>query len=216
MNILVPILVLGGFTALIVWIAVVGRRQERQRRVGMQAAATAMGFRYEEQSELWRELELPLFRQGHSQKASSVMTGETAGHPVTVMDYQYTIGHGKNRHTNVQTVTLFHTLGRGLPAFDLAPEHIFHKIGQVFGYQDIDFDSSEEFSKQYLLRGEDESAIRAAFGPTVLAFLTGEPGWSVQVRGEKLAAYRRGRCEPAQIPAFLADCLRIASNIGRA
>jgi len=40
-----------------------------------------------------------------------------------------------------------------LPFFELKPENTFHKIGQVFGYQDIDFEAFPNFSKGYLLRG---------------------------------------------------------------
>ena len=85
----------------------------------------------------------------------------------------------------------------------------------MFGYQDIDFEQAEDFSKQYLLRGEDEARIRGTFNGTVLAFLAGKPGWSVQTRGGAAALFlARTRCDPTQVPSFLADALQILSGLG--
>jgi hypothetical protein len=157
---------------------------------------------------------LPLFTRGHSQRAQCVMTGEIAGMPVVLTDFQYVTGSGKNRRAHTQTVAVFTEAGRGLPDFELRPEHVFHKIGQVFGYQDIDFEGQEEFSKRYLLRGSDEAGVRAAFGTQALAFLTGQPGWSVQTREGRLAVFREGkRAKPPTMPAFLAEALRVAGAI---
>jgi hypothetical protein len=144
------------------------------------------------------------------------MRGSLAGRPAMLMDYQFTTGSGENQTTHRQTVALFPDAGRGLPDFELAPENIFHKIGAVFGYQDIDFESSEEFSKRYLLRGREEDRVRAAFSADALAFFAQAPGWTVQLREGRVAVYRAGRrCRPEEAPSFLAEALRIASLFGR-
>ena len=91
------------------------------------------------------------------------MRGELGGRPATLAEYSYVISSGKSNHTVRQTVVAFTEGNTGLPDFDLSPENIFHKIGGAFGYQDIDFERFEEFSKRYLLRGKDEEAIRKTF-----------------------------------------------------
>ena len=99
---------------------------------------------------------------------------------------------------------------RGLADFVLAPENVFHRIGGLFGYQDIDFEESPEFSSRYLLRGADETAIRGAFGSDRLAFFGGEAGWTVESRGGHIGVYRSGkRCKPDDLHDFLMRAERV-------
>jgi hypothetical protein len=207
-------------TGLIAGIAVAVARAEKKRVEELRTVAAAMGFTFHEPASgdtlaQW-VASLPLFDRGHSRRALATLVGEIAGTPVVVTDYRYVTGSGKNQQVHTQTVAVFTELGRGLPEFELCPEHIFHKIGQAFGYQDIDFEGHEEFSKHYLLRGKDETAVRAVFGPEILSLLGGDPGWSVQACEGRLAVFRASkRAKPPVLPAFLADALRIAGGISR-
>lgn len=188
-----------------------GWRHEKKRTEAMGLAAQALGFQFAERDDGAIAFGFPLCERGHSRKTKNVMTGTSGGRAVVLCDYQYTISSGKNSSTHVQTVAVF-TDAAGLPEFDLAPENVLHRFAGLFGYQDIDFDQAEEFSKAYLLRGPDEAAVRKVFGTEVLTFLSGEKGWSVQSRGGALAVFKsHRRCKPGEAPAFLADCLRIAS-----
>jgi hypothetical protein len=50
-----------------------------------------------------------------------------------------------------------------LPVFVMKPEHLGHKIGAYFGWDDIDFDKNPEFSELYHLTCYDEACIRDNF-----------------------------------------------------
>ena len=90
------------------------------------------------------------------------------------------------------------------------------RLAEIFGYQDIDVDSNAEFSKSYLMKGTDETAIRAAFRPDILAFFAGAPGWQVQTKDGQLAAFREGKfVPPDEIRTFADDAVRIASLFTR-
>jgi hypothetical protein len=219
-GIVIVIAAIGGTLALIATIVVATQRWEKRRVEELRTVAGAMGFTFHEPAggdtlAPWVGA-LPLFDRGHSRRALAALEGAIAGTPVVLADYRYVTGSGKNQQTHTQTVAVFTELGRGLPEFELCPEHIFHKIGQVFGYQDLDFEGYEEFSKHYLLRGKDESAVRGVFGPETLSLLGGDPGWTVQACDGRLAVFRaRKRVKPPVLPAFLADALRIAGAISR-
>ena len=94
-----------------------------------------------------------LFLQGRSKKIRNLLRGTVRDSNVSIFDYQYTVGAGKHQHTWIQTVISFQLQGRNLPAFTMRPENVFHKLGSMMGYQDIDFEISPVFSKKYLLRG---------------------------------------------------------------
>ena len=96
---------------------------------------------------------LHLFSRGHSQRAHNVLIRQEGDAQVAVFDYRYTVGHGKNSQRYKQTVIHFRSDKLNLPCFNLRPESIFHKIGSVFGYQDIDFDNELEKFELYWTEG---------------------------------------------------------------
>ncbi|OYV62811.1 MAG: hypothetical protein B7Z72_14810, partial [Gemmatimonadetes bacterium 21-71-4] len=156
--------VVGGIIYL-AWVAA------QKRRAALVEVALRMGFTFEAKvpkEQLGPFGPFHLFQRGYRRIARNLMTGKADDAPAMMLDYQYTIGGGKSSHTYHQTVALFPGAGTGLPEFTLAPERIWQKLGGLLGYQDIDFEASEEFSKHYLLRGPDETAIRAVFGAEAL------------------------------------------------
>ncbi len=151
-----------------------------------------------------------LFSQGHSKKIANVLMGKAGALDVAVFDYAYTTGGGKHSQHWRQTVIFFERDDMSLPKFTLRPENIFHKIGQVFGYKDIDFDSHPEFSKRYLLRGENEEAVRATFGDEARSFYESDLKLSTEAAGPQLIHYRSGkRVSPDQISEFIKQGVRV-------
>jgi hypothetical protein len=196
----------------------VARRRQRRRSEELGRVATDLGFQFaadQIDDVAARFGSLPLFERGRARRARNVITGTHDGTPVVVMDYRFVVGSGKNRRTRSQTVALFAT-GRHLPSFQLGPENVLHKLGQLFGFRDIDFARFPEFSRRYLLRGEDEHAIESVFSPSVLEFFERHPGWSVEGRGRLLAVFRSMKhCPPDGLGAFLGDTRRVADAVRR-
>jgi hypothetical protein len=208
-----------GALALVGGIIYLARLAEQKRAAALADAALRMGFAFEARlppDRLEALGRFHLFERGHSRRARYVIRGKSSGADVVLLDYQYTTGGGKNSHTWRQTVAIYPGAATGLPVFTLSPENILEKVGSLFGYQDIDFEASEEFSKHYLLRGADESAIRAAFGADALSYFAHNRGWSVDSAGGALAVYRSGkRCKPEEIQPFLAETWSVGRALAR-
>jgi len=206
---LLPIIVPLAVVPFIVALFLILRRAQKKRIEALRVACDSMGFAFEENGDLEAiksRADLPLFGHGHTRRVTNVMTGRAGGQEVKLFDHQYTTGGGKESHTSRQTVVLFPGGGQHLPDLVLAPENILHKIGQTFGYQDIDFDSYPAFSSRYLLRGRDDYAIRSAFSPDTLSFFEQHQGWHVEVQGGSVGVYRAGkRCAPEDVAVFLED-----------
>jgi hypothetical protein len=216
----VLVLFVGGALALAGVAAYAASAVERKRSAALADIALRMGFTYEAKVPEDRAAALGpfhLFKRGHSRIGRNLMTRKAGDGEVSVLDYQYTTGGGKSSHTHRQTVAIFPGVGAALPEFTLGPEHWWDRIGQVFGYQDIDFEASPEFSSNYLLRGPDESAIRAAFGADALGFLAANQGWSVESCGGSLAVYRADkRCKPEELQPFLAETANVRRAVAHA
>lgn len=195
------------------------RAYERRRSEAMQAVAYRLGLAWApEIAPVIRE-RLAGFRlvsQGTGRKASNVLHGTLHQIAVTLFDYRYSTGAGKSDRTHIQTVLLFETDRLHLPAFALRPEHVFHKLGEALGHQDIDFEAHPEFSAAYLLQGPDEGAIRDTFGEALLGYFARHPGLCVEGAGQQLVYYRSGRrVDPAQLGNFLEEGLDVVDALAR-
>ncbi len=219
MESLAPILIVVAVLALIGGLVVYSQKMEQKRTEELLAVCHVMGFQFEAAGDVEQVKtlgDLPLFSHGHSKKVSNVMSGRAGGREVKLFDYRYTTGSGKNSHTWHQTVALYPQAGEGLPQFLLAPENVFHKIGAVFGYQDIDFDSSPEFSSHYLLRGPDEMAIRSVFSVDALHLFALQQGWHVECAGGSVGVYRANRrCKPEEVRPFLDETQGVLRVLAR-
>ena len=188
---------------------------DKKRNAAFQTVASTMGFSYEEKvdAESLAPLvgDLPLFGRGHSRKAKRLLKGRLADRDAAIFDYRYTTGGGKNSQTHRQTVVVFPSGAAKLPDFEMSPENPLHAVAEFFGAQDINFEQSPEFSKRYLLKGSDETAVRRLFTIDALGFFGAVPGWSVASRSGRLSVCRAGKSvAPAEVPAFAAEALRIA------
>lgn len=151
-----------------------------------------------------------LFSKGYAKKGSNVLSKHSTERDLTIFDYRYTTGGGKNSHTWSQTVVLYQSNRLQLPSFTLRPENVFHKIGKSFGYKDIDFDTYPIFSKQYLLRGEDEMKVRKLFTERALSYFDEKKGFCVEGDGTQLLFYRSSKkVSPQNMPVFLETGLEV-------
>ena len=119
-----------------------------------------------------------------------------------IFDYQYTISTNNSRKTYHQTVLFINSKHLGLPQFSLQPEQVWHRLTTWMKLEkDIDFDSHEDFSKSYLLKGEDEEIIRHVFNPEVLNFFTIHKNWYMEGINYYLIFYSRSERFHPSVPA---------------
>jgi hypothetical protein len=202
-----PFLIIGGILVVAAVIGYFGHRAEVKRTEALRQTADDMGFEFQPHPGIGVLARYPgfnLFSQGRSQNVWNLLRGRAGGLEVAVFDYSYVTGSGKNRRSWKQTVLAFEIDGARLPAFSLRPESVFHKIGQWFGYHDIDFSSHPRFSSNYLLRAEDEDAVRELFHDGVLEYFEQATGVCTEAGGDRLIYYRSmQRIRPDEVRAFL-------------
>jgi hypothetical protein len=181
----------------------------RKRTQALKALAATLSFTFSEKDDgsLMAQMSVfHLFSQGYARRITNVFTGKFNLVPITVMDYKYTTGSGKNSHTWEQTVLVMDCEKLQLPRFILHPESIFDKIGSIFGRKDINFDTAPVFSKRYFLRGDDEAAVRNLFNARVLGYFEQNQGLSIECDGARLIYYRTSRrILPDKFQAFLQE-----------
>jgi len=209
-----PLVALAILAAIVFW----RRSAERQRTEEVASVAATMGFAFDAESRKPAEAGMlpamagfALFRHGGAPRVRNVMRMRVIDGEDLVFDYRYTVSTGKSSHTVEQTVAAFHRPGTTRPAFSLSPEHVFSKLGHLFGGQDIDFDSNDAFSSAYVLKGEDEDAIRRLFERQAVIYFADRPGWSAEARGEWLVIYGASkRPKPEDLREWIEEVRRAA------
>ncbi len=153
-----------------------------------------------------------LFKKGRRKRIKNLMSSDNAWHDaeVFIFDYHYVVGGGNSTRLVRQTAFLLRSQRLHLPELMMQPENIFHKIGDVLGMQDIDFDEFPKFSSNYLLKGPNENWIRQTMHESLLHFFTVEKNWSLEMVGDEVLFYRAGRrLSPGNIHDFFEKGLTI-------
>jgi len=202
------VVLLGGIIALSTYL-------ERRRRDMLWQMAEGMGFTFSPEGDQALVQELGgfhLFSRGRHRKTRNLLRGRTREGPVSIFDYSYVTGSGKSQHTERQTVACFE-LDVSLPRFSLAPERAWHKIGAWLGHEDIDFDDYPFFSEQYLLKGDDEEAVRMLFSGDVLEYFEANQGLCVEGGGRwMLFCQGSRRVKPEEVEWFMEQGLDVVAH----
>jgi len=217
--IIFPLAFFFAMIGLIVFLIIYANKKEKERTQALQTAAARLGWSFAPTAPLNMIAGLDrfaLFNEGHSRQIKNFMYGEAKGIKAAVFDYTYVTGSGKHRHTHSQTVVYLEPGNLHLPVFALRPENFVIKMLTAFGYQDIDFGQRPEFSRQYLLRGQDEPAIRQIFNDRVLSFYESYEGTCTDAGGHQILLFRVGqRFQPQEIESYVGLALQLLEMFPR-
>ena len=214
-----PLLLMLGVGGVVTGVVVLVKRAERERTSALEEAAARLGWtwRGEVPSNAIPDLDrFELFTQGRRRALTNLITSP-AGDPRTLLfDYAYTTGGGNSQSRHSQTVFYAVSDSLQLPRFSLRPQHFFHSIAKVFGYQDIDLEKRPAFSDMFVLRGDEEEAVRAAFDDAVAGFFESHAGVCAAGVGRELLYWRPDRRARADdIEAFVKEGMELARRFAR-
>ncbi|MEO2016513.1 MAG: hypothetical protein ABGZ53_19315 [Fuerstiella sp.] len=204
----VIVAVIAGVIALVAGIILTVRHFEKKRTAALDVIAAEIGLAFSaaQDDELLARVQVfSLFNKGHSRKMRNVMKAETDSATLAIFDYQYTTGSGKHQQCHSQTVVSMESNSLSLPNFTLWPEGLLAKLGAMMGAQDIDFDEHPEFSKSFVLKGDDVPAIRDFFDVEKLDFFTERKGAYVETAPNHFIYFRGRRRKPEQIRELMTE-----------
>jgi hypothetical protein len=179
--------------AVVVTVIVLAVRADRKRKRLLRTWARTRGFTMFEHSQQDWEKAYPAFKlldQGRNRHSALHLEGEAGGRPVRCLDYRYTTGSGKNRRTHRYSIVVVST---GTPVIPLRirPEHMFDKVGEFFGLDDIDFESSE-FSRRYHVSSSDRKWAFDVINPRTMEYLLTISGTTIEFGFAEVAVYASG------------------------
>jgi len=130
------------------------------------------------------------------------MRGDRDGSSIGLFDYDE--GPNQRNTPRIHTLAWIEHPSLKLPSFALVPipgryvrtlARITQAAASLIGNtrhpdRDIEIPTHPEFDNQYLLRGQDEPALRRVFTDSVLLFFVDNPGWMIEGDGKRLLLNR--------------------------
>ena len=181
---------------------------DRKRTAALEAKAKSLGFTFRRKATA-EDKQLTagsnLTTVGRSRHIRNVIeVPENDGARMTLFDFSYVVGSGKRSRNYQQTVTRVQSPKLNVPAFEMRPEGVLFKIAASLGMKDIDIETAPNFSRMYLLRGQDEAAIRRMFTPELLRYCEANRGMWISGAGNLLWFHRENRRpKPDDLEAFV-------------
>jgi len=210
---MIPAIVITVIVAIVggaIWTSIVLERKRKEKVAGV---ADSLGLSYvadDDESLRNRFSGMTLFQTGHTKSSGNCMSGDSGDVRISIFDYTYTTGSGKHKSTRRMTVVALESANLRIPSFSMRPESIFDKLGGMLGFQDIDFDDDQEFSNSFVLKGENEEAIRKLFQRDLREGFVAKSGINVEATPGKLICYRgSSRSKPEDYPNLLKEAYEI-------
>lgn len=205
-------LIIFGFIALFIIIAVYGYISSKKRRQAMMALATRLGLNFypDKDRDMARHYRfLDKLRTGRDRYAFNILTGGYHDHNVTIFDYHYKTGSGKDTHHHYLSFFLLN-LPVSFPELVIVREGLLSKIGQALGYDDIDFES-HEFSRKFCVRSKDKKFAYDVCNAQMIEYLLSNDDLSIEIEDNILAISFNRRLSPEDIEPNLNRLIEVRS-----
>jgi len=178
--------------ALVVALAIFSHLREKKRREAFQALAQRLGMQYirRDHSIAQHYRFVDKLRQGSNRYAFNVLKGHYEGYPVQAFDYHYathsTDSKGRRRtHDHYFSFFILEQQKR-FPELRIYPEGVLSKLGQMIGFDDIDFESIE-FSRAFCVRSRDRKFAYDICHTRMMEYLLQHRDLSVEIEGRCVA-----------------------------
>lgn len=184
----------------------------KKRREEMLLLATRLGLTFSPGNDSWLADQfnfLDKLAQGSNRYAYNLLRGPFQGHEVLVFDYHYethsTDSKGRRQTHHHYFSCFILTLPQMFPELTIAPEGMFSKIAQAFGYEDIDFESAE-FSRTFCVRSKDKKFAYDVCHAQMMEYLLANRDLNLEIERNALALVF-GRC--LDVPGIEANLQRL-------
>jgi hypothetical protein len=188
-----PVLMFLGFAVLVVLGIIFATLAAKKRREAFAILAARLGLSYsaDQDREIAQRFDfLDRLAQGSNRYAYNILSGNFQGQDITTFDYHFEThstdskGHRQTHHHHFSFFIL--RLERAFPELTIAPEGVFSKIAQAFGYDDIDFES-HEFSRKFCVRSKDKKFAYDVCHARMIEYLLANDDLNIEIEDAVLA-----------------------------
>jgi len=218
MQNLMPVVFVAVFVIIVIG-AIYSAIAQRKRREALFELAQRLNLNFDaatDRSIAGRFGFLKQLAQGENRYATNVLSGIYRGNKILAFDYHYET-HSTDSKGHPQTqdywFSLFIlTLPASFPDLTIRRENFFIKVAEVFGYQDIKFESAE-FSKAFCVRSPDKKFAYDVCNTRMMEYLLANRDLSIEIENEVIALAFNARLSVEQIEFNLQRLIEIRSRL---
>ena len=190
-----PVLIFVVIAAVIVGLAIAGSIQAKKRREALAAWAGAHGMTFSADNEYGLDSRFPDFDclcQGSDRYAYNRMRGSLQGRETLAFDYHYETystdskGRRETNHHHLSAVIVSSAVP--LKPLFIRPEGFLDRVGEFFGFDDINFESAE-FSRRFYVKAPDRKWAYDVIHARTMEFLMASPSMSLRFGASHVIAY---------------------------
>lgn len=192
------------FLPVVILLAILGHKKNKERKLAMANWAHAKGLTFDPShdssfDERWPEFDC--LRRGSDRYAFNIMAGVWEGRALTAFDYHYetssTDSKGRRKTTHHYFSAIILRANIPLKPLQIRPENFFDRIGSVFGFDDIDFESAE-FSRRFKVNAPDRKWAYDVLHAKAMTFMLQHgKAYSIEFDRQHVIAVRNRRLDVA-------------------
>lgn len=164
----------------------------RQKRMKQFAKDLKWDFTSKSITELPLLEGFPFFRRKKLAHAYNVFRGEHKGVRVKLMDVEFYEGELFAKEVHKHTVLMLSPI-TPIPRFRLDKERIFDRIAGMAGFEDINIDGHEDFSRRFRVKGKNVEKIKAFFTNDLVLFFETHPYYHLESDGKNILILKGNR-----------------------
>jgi hypothetical protein len=209
------VLAIVAVVGLVIWGIVWTHKKEKERQAALTAWANDRSGRFDPSRDSSFDERYPEFkclREGSARYAYNRIEVPRAARPFLAFDYHYETystdskGHRHTHHHYFSALLL--DTGLPLKPLFLRPEGFFDKVTELFGADDIDFES-HRFSREFYVKSPDRKWAFDVIHQATMEFLLESPRFTIETIGRHLMVRRGSRFK---VPDY-AVALAVADGI---
>jgi len=154
--------------------------------------------------------------QGDDRYAANVLSGNYQQNEILAFDYHYATYHtdknGTHKDDHWFSFFILTLPAAAFPDLTIRRENFLTKIAEVFGYQDIEFESAE-FSKTFNVRSPDKKFAYDVCNGKMMEYLLANRDLSIEIENEVIALAFSTRLSVEQFEFNLRRLVEIRSRL---
>lgn len=187
-------------------VGILAWQQEKKRKEALRSWAADRGWAYSERDDRQIQRRGTPFDRGRSKRATNVMAGQLAGRQITAFDYRFVTdsGSGQNRSSTTHHYWVMCVrLPTWLPTLEITHENVLDKLGDVFGFSDIELES-EDFNRRFRVNAQDRKFAYDVLHARTMTALLAQPEVILRIQGSEVLTWSKGKLDPSSLDAAMA------------
>jgi len=203
-------LVIVGVIIVFIAVAVFGHIAAKKRREALRAWAMQRGLSFSRSHDHNIEERFDAFdclKQGSGRYAYNIIEGDYHGRSLVAFDYHYEThstdskGRRQTHHHHFSAAIIRANLP--LKPLTIRKENLLDKVGGLFGFDDIDFESAQ-FSREFCVKAPDRKWAYDVLHGRAIEFLLAQPRFSLAFDHRHVIAWRGSRFDPHEFEQAIA------------